>query len=477
MNKTGLERQSMGAQTMGAQPSIMFDRKKLLKLIIPVVIEQSLSVTVGMADSIMVSKAGEEAISGIGLVNQINVLLVMLFAALASGGSVVVAQFFGNKDEKKACIAAEQQLLACLTSSTALMIFALVFNRQILHFVFGSVSDQVMSNAVIYFGIIAVSFPFLAVYNAGAALFRVMNNAHISMYLSFIMNVINVVLNYIFIFHFNMGVAGVAYATLISRIVVALVLLFKIRDKRLPVHIDPYFRLKFKGYMLKNVLRIGVPQACENSMFQVGKLCTQHLISTFGTAAIAANTTAATIEMLADIPGSAMGMALVTIVGQCAGAGQYGQARTYTKKLLKYTYGFLIVLNLGIIAMSRIIPTWYNLSPEGTRFAIQLIVYHSICCMLIWPLAFSIASVLRSAGDARYTMTVSILSMWIFRIGCAYLIASNVHGFGLNLGVLGVWIAMTIDWAVRAVFNLIRFSGHNWETKSVTRGKNIAKAS
>lgn len=455
---------------------ILFDRSKLMKLIIPVVIEQSLSVTVGMADSIMVSKAGEEAISGIGLVNQINVLLVMLFAALASGGSVVVAQFFGNRDYKKACIGAEQQLIACLTASTTMMIFALTCNRWILQFVFGSVSEGVMQNAITYFGIIAISFPFLATYNAGAALFRVMNNAHISMILSFIMNVINIVLNYIFIFHFDMGVSGVAYATLISRVVVALVLLVKIRDQKLPVHVDSYFRLKYESKMMRNVLKIGIPQALENSMFQVGKLCTQHLISTFGTAAIAANTTAATIEMLADIPGSAMGMALVTIVGQCAGAGQYGQARTYTKKLLKYTYGFLIALNLVIIAISGVIPTWYHLSEEGTHYAIQLIVYHSCCCMAIWPLAFSIASVLRSAGDARYTMTVSICSMWVFRIGCAYLLASNVAGFGLNLGVLGVWIAMTIDWAVRAMFNLGRFAGHKWETKSVTREKKISVA-
>lgn len=453
---------------------VMFDRKKLMRLIIPVVIEQSLSVTVGMADSIMVSKAGEEAISGIGLVNQINVLLVMLFAALASGGSVVAAQFFGNRDKKNACVAAEQQLLACLISSTVMMVFALSCNRWILGFVFGSVSQGVMNNAVTYFGIIAISFPFLATYNAGAALFRVMNNAHISMILSLIMNAINIVLNYIFIFHFGMGVAGVAYATLISRIVVALVLLVKIRDQKLPVHVDRYYRLKFNPHMMGNVLKIGIPQALENSMFQVGKLCTQHLISTFGTAAIAANTTAATIELLADIPGSAMGMALVTIVGQCAGAGQYKQARTYTKKLLKYAYFFLIALNLVLIAISGRIPVWYHLSEEGTRFAIQLIVYHSICCMAIWPLAFSIASVLRSAGDARYTMTVSVCSMWIFRIGCAYLIGGNIHGFGLNLGVLGVWIAMTIDWAVRAVFNIIRFSGHKWETKSVTRGKRVA---
>lgn len=447
----------------------MFNRSKLLKLIIPVVIEQTLSVTVNMADMIMVSGAGESAVSGISLVNQINALIIMFFAALASGGSVVVAQFVGNKDKKNANLAAEQQILAAVSLSLLMMILTLLFNKNILALIYGSVDTNVMNNAITYFGIIAISFPFLAMYNCGASLFRVMNNAHISMFLSMIMNAVNITLNAVFIYGFHLGVAGVAYATLISRITVALVLAVKIRNPKLTVHIRPYYKLRFEWNMLRNVLKIGIPQGLENSMFQIGKLCTQHLISTFGTAAIAANGTAATIEMLADIPGSAMGIALVTIVGQCAGAGEYKQARSYTKRLLKYTYAFLIALNLVIISISGQIPRWYNLSAEGSMYCRQLVVYHSICCMAIWPLAFSIASVLRSAGDARYTMTVSICSMWIFRIGCAYLIASNINGVGLNLGVLGVWIAMTIDWAVRAIFNIIRFKGHRWETKSVTR--------
>lgn len=459
----------LGEEVRGNQ--IMFDRGKLLKLIIPVVIEQLLSVTVGMADMIMVSGAGEEAVSGISLVNSISILLIMMFAALASGGSVVVAQYVGNRDLKKACKAAEQQLLSCILISVVLMVIALAGNRAILSVIYGSIEETVMENAVTYFGIIAVSFPFLAMYNAGTALFRVMNNAHISMIMSAVMNVINIALNYVLIYYCQMGVAGVAYATLVSRVVAAVVLMLQIRNQKLPVHIHKYFKLGWNSAMMKNILRIGIPQGLENSMFQIGKLLTQSLISSFGTAAIAANACASTVEMLADIPGSAMGMALVTIVGQCAGAGRYEQARGYTSKLLKITYAFMISLNLILMLMAGNIAGWYKLSELGTHYAVQLIVYHSICSMLIWPLAFTIASVLRSAGDAKFTMATSITSMWVFRIGLAYVI-----GKYMGLGVLGVWIAMTIDWAVRAVLNVIRFKGHKWETKAITAREESVQA-
>ena len=449
---------------MNQESTVMFDRKKLIKLIVPMVIEQLLSVTVGMADMIMVSDAGEAAVSGISLVNSINVLLIMVFAAMASGGSVVVAQLLGSGDKEKACKGANQQMMICILISTVMMIIALVFNRSILSLIYGQVEAAVMECAVTYFYIIAVSFPFLAIYNAGSALFRVMGNSHISMIMSVIMNVVNITGNYILIYQFDMGVAGVAYATLVSRIVAAMVLLLMIRKQSLPVHVDKYFRFGWDGEMLKSIMGIGIPQSLENSMFQIGKLLTQSLISGFGTAAIAANACASTVEMLADIPGSAMGLALVTIVGQCVGAGEYEQAKKYTYKLLKVTYIFMILLNLVLLFMAGNIAGWYNLTELGTHYAVQLIVYHSICCMLIWPLAFTLANALRSAGDARFTMTSSIISMWVFRIGLAYVIAK-----GLNMGVLGVWIAMTIDWAVRALLNVLRFKSGKWQTKSVVK--------
>lgn len=447
---------------MNKEETVIFDRKMLVKLIVPMVIEQLLSVTVGMADMIMVSGAGEEAVSGISLVNSINVLLIMVFAAMASGGSVVVSQLLGSGDREKACKGANQQMMICILIAVVVTAAALVFNRNILVLIYGSVDALVMENAVKYFYITALSFPFLAVYNAGSALFRVMGNSHISMFMSVIMNVINVAGNAVFVFGFHMGVEGVACPTLISRFVAALVLLVLIRNEKLPVHVDKRLRFGWDGEMLKKIMRIGVPQSLENSMFQVGKLLTQSLISGFGTAAIAANACASTVEMLADIPGTAMSLALVTIVGRCVGAGEYGQARNYTGKLIKITYIFMIVLNMILLLLAQNIAGWYNLTELGTHYAVQLIVYHSICCMLIWPLAFTLASALRSAGDAKFTMTSSVISMWIFRIVLAYVIAE-----GMNMGVLGVWIAMTIDWAVRAVLNVTRFLGGRWETKSL----------
>ena len=284
------------------------------------------------------------------------------------------------------------------------------------------------------------------------------------MKVSVIMNVLNISGNAIFIYAFHMEVAGVAYSTLISRVVASVIMLILIRKETYAIHVTSYLKLGWYPQIIKNILSIGVPSALENSMFQIGKLLTQSLISSFGTASIAANACASTVEMLADIPAIAIGLGLVTVVGQCVGAGDYKQARYYSKKLLKTAYIFLILLNIVIFAVAPFISVLYNLTETGDYLAIQLIRYHSICCMLIWPLAFTIPNILRAAGDAKYTLTVNVISMWIFRIGLAYVI-----GGYMNMGVLGVWIAMTIDWAVRAIFYVIRFCGNKWEGKAVVK--------
>lgn len=439
----------------------LFSREKLLKLILPLVVEQLLSVTVGMADMIMVSGAGEAAVSGISLVNTICVLLIMMFSALASGGAVVSAQYLGSKDKESACKSANQLVLICFLASAAIMIFSLLANRWLLNLIYGNVEKDVMDNAVTYFYITAISFPFLAIYNACAGLFRSMNNSKISMLVSAAMNVINIAGNAVLIYGFSMGVAGVGYATLLSRAVACVIMLILIRKPKYEIHITSYRKLGWFPQIIRNILHIGVPNALENSMFQIGKLFTQSLISSFGTASIAANACASTVETLADIPAMAIGLGLITVVGQCVGAGDYKQARYYTKKLIKYAYLFLFLVNVVIFASAHVISGWYNLTDLGDHYAVQLIRYHSVCCMLIFPLAFTIPNVLRAAGDVKYTMTVSIVSMWIFRIGLAYVI-----GGYMKLGVLGVWIAMTIDWAVRAVFNVIRLKGNKWEGKA-----------
>ena len=448
----------------------LFDRQKILKLIIPLVVEQILAVTVGMADMIMVAGAGETAVSGISLVNTISNLLIYCFSALATGGAVVTAQLLGAGDKKTACRSADQLMMVCGVSSIVITVFCLLFNRSLLLLIYGNVEEGVMSNAVTYFYITALSFPFLSVYNGGAGLFRSMNNSKISMEISVIMNFLNIIGNAIFVFGFGMEVAGVGLSTLISRAVAAIATLILITRPKFLIHVTHLFRPGIDTRLIKKILHIGVPGALESSMFQIGKLLTQSLISSFGTAAIAANACASTVETMADIPAVAIGLGLVTIVGQCVGAGDYKQARYYAKKLISYAYAFLILFNVIIFAGSNVISGWYNLSEMGNYYSNILIKYHSVCCMLLWPLAFTIPSVLKAAGDAKYTLISSATSMWIFRIGLAYIIGGYMQS-RFNLGVWGVWIAMTIDWFVRSILNIIRFHGHKWETKALIDDK------
>ncbi|MCQ2572769.1 MAG: MATE family efflux transporter [Treponema sp.] len=444
------------------QQKIHFDRKYLLTLVFPLIVEQILSVMVGMADMIMVSGAGETAVSGVSLVNTISNLLIYVFNALAAGGAVVAAQALGGKKYETGKIISNQLILVCFVTAIVISVFSLTLNHQILNLIYGSVEKDVMDNAVTYFYITAFSFPFIAVYFGSTALFRSMGNTKLSMYVSAVMNILNIVGNAIFVFGFHMGIAGVGLATLISRAVAGIIVIFVLRNQNLPLHIDKYLRLGFNWDVIKKILKIGIPSGIDNAMFQIGKLFTQSLISSFGTASIAANATASTIELLATIPAAAMGLAITTVVGQCVGADDYNSAKMYSKKLIKWAYILLWIENVVIILLTPTIASWYNLSAEGFYLAKKLMWYHSICCMIMWPAAWTLTSILRASGDVKFAMISSIIIMWVFRIGLAYLI-----GGVFKMGVFGVWIAMTIDWAARCVANLWRLKSGRWMKKAV----------
>lgn len=432
----------------------LFTKKQLKKLIFPLVIEQFLAVAMGMTDTLMVASVGEAAVSGVSIVDTINILLIGLFGAMAAGGSVVTAQYIGRKDEKNVAKAAGQLFLAVGGLSIVLMVITLIFNHSLLRLIYGNINQDVMGNARIFFYLSALSYPFLAFYNSAAALFRSVGNSGVSMRVSLIANVFNIVGNLIFIFGLHMGVAGSGISTLISRILCAVIILVLLhRHAGLSVE----FTLKIDKSMLRKILYIGVPNGVENSIFQLGKLLLSSLISSFGTIAIAANAVASTICGLETIPATAIGIAMVTVVGQCVGAGELDQAKKYMGKLLKTAYIWLIVLNLSIIPFLNIITDLFQLSPETSSLAVKLMLYHSICCMMIHPLAFCLTNGLRAAGDVRFTMVVSICSMWICRIVLAYVL--SLH-FGL--GLMGIWIAMTIDWLVRAIFFSSRVLRGKW---------------
>lgn len=434
-----------------------FTGKKLALLIVPLIIEQILGITVGMADSIMVSIAGEAAVSGVSLVDTINILLVNTFASLSTGGAVVAAHRLGEKKEKEA-VKTSDQLLLCVTGiAVVVMIFALISNRWLLGTIFGDVEKAVMNNAVIYFYITAVSFPFLGIYGACAALSRAMGNSKITMYVSILMNTANIIGNAILIFCFHAGVYGAAIATLISRILGAVILLIIMMDQKKPLHITKSVHVGFHPKIIKDIMRVGIPTGMDNCIFQIGKILVQSLIAGLGTVSITANAIVGTIAGIAVIPASSIGIAMITVIGQTAGSGQYQQAKKYVKILMGYAYAGMAAVNLLIILTAPWIVNFYNISQGTAKIAIQLVIFHSICAMLFWPTGFALPNALRATYDASYTMIISISSMWFFRIGCSYLFVQYFH-----MGLFGVWAAMAVDWVFRSGCFLWRLKSGKW---------------
>lgn len=435
--------------------TIMFTNKQLRKLVVPLVLEQLLSVTIGMADTMMVASCGEAAVSGISLVDTISVLLIGLFSAMASGGAVTVAQYIGKGDGDKVSRASNQLFMSVTALSIVFMAVALIGNRQILSVIYGRIDADVMRSAQIYFYYNAVSFPFLGIYNSGAALFRAVGNSKVSMQVSLFSNILNVAGNALLIYGAGMGVAGAALSTLISRVLSAGVICFMLMRKGdVPVS----KKIGLDRPILNKILYIGIPSGLENSIFQVGKILLSSLTASFGTAAITANAVTGSVGNFQLIPAGAIGTAIVTVVGQCVGAGEYKQARRYMFKLLWTAYLFVTIIGIGLIVFREPIFTMYNLSEETTRLTEKLLLYHCVCCMLMHPMSFALPNGLRAAGDVRFTMIVAIASMWICRLGLAYFLAK-----GLNMGVFGIYVAMTADWLVRGICFLVRVLTGKWE--------------
>lgn len=424
------------------------------------IVEQLLAVLVGLADTIMVAVVGESAVASVSLVDNINILLIGLFMALATGGAVVAGQFLGHGDERKAVRASEQLMLFMMVFSILIMLIVYLGKWFILHIVFGQIEPDVMAYANTYLMIVTASIPFIAIYNAGAAVFRVQGNSAVSMKVSILMNGINVAGNAIFVLGLHSGVEGVAIPTLVSRIVAAVVMTVLLFNQDLTLHLSKSMQIRFDWSMIRRILRIGIPNGVENSMFQLGKLVLLSLISTFGTVAITANAVSNTVAAFAILPGQAIGMGLVTVVSQCVGAGDYEQVQFYTKKLMKYAIGAMAVTNLLVIAAIPLITRAYQLSPETTVITRQILILHSICAIVIWTFSFTLPNALRAANDVTFTMIVSLLSMWFCRI-----VMGIVFGSYLGLGVIGVWIAMILDWCVRSIFFLIRYHKGKWKKR------------
>ncbi len=441
---------------------MLYTGEDLKKLIIPLILEQLLTLLVGMADTVMIAGVGEAAVSGVSLVDTVNILIINIFVAFGTGGAVVAGHFLGQKEERTACRTAWQTALFAVAAATLITVIFLVFHQKLMNLMFGSVEEAVMKNARDYLVITALSFVPLALYNSCAAMLRAMNDSKTTMWISMIMNVINICGNALLIYGVRMGAAGAALSTTFSRLVAAgIIFAFMFRKDR-PITYRGQITWRFDLGLIRRILYIGIPNSLENSMFQLGKILTMSMVSTYGTYSIAANAVSNTVAGFNVLPGSAINNALLAVVSVCVGAGALDQARYYTKRLMRTATVFVAGMTVLILLSAGWIVRFYNLSPEASLLAVKVLSYHGIMAVLFWIPSFSLPCTLRAAGDVVWAMIIAVFSMWVFRLLLSYLL-----GTYLGFGLMGVWIAMTVDWMFRALCYTLRFRGHKWENKMV----------
>ena len=451
---------------------MLFSHRQIAAIILPLLLQNLLSIMIGMADSVMVSNKGEAAFAGVSLVNSLDTLLVTLFGALTAGGSVVLAQAMGRSDQKYACKAAKQMLYATTIMAAAITAVVLIFRVPLLRLLFGEVEDSVFQSALAYFFFIAISFPFLAIENSIAATLRAQGDSMTSLKISLLMNLLNIGGNAILIYGMDLGAAGAAIATLFSRATGACIKLIIIHHKKRYIHIEHMLRYRPDGEVIKAILRIGVPNGIENTMFQFGRLMTSSLVSLLGTVSIAANAAALSLANFQYTTGAAIQNSMVAVVGRCIGAEKKDQAKHYTWLLLGIAYVAIISVVVILSVFTTPLLSLYGLSGETSEVARRLLLYHGLVSAFIWPIGFCLPPAFRAASDVKFTMLVSTFSMWIFRVALAYVLAlESVSIFGIlsfpgfGMGVMGVWVAMTLDWGFRTILFLWRLLSGKWLTK------------
>jgi putative MATE family efflux protein len=437
--------------------NVLFDNRALFVLLAPIIVEQLLNSLMGMVDTMMVSTVGSEAISAVSLVDSLNNLVIQVFSAMASGAAIICSQYLGSGDKKQSNNAARQVVLTVAVISVALMVICLIGRERLLRFIFGEVEDGVMSGCLVYFLITVLSYPFLALFNAGAAFFRAGGNSKFPMKVSVISNIINIIGNAIFIYVFKWNVAGAALSTLMSRIFCTVVIFYFLRKPRQVIVIKDYMRIRPDMPLIWKIMAIGIPSGVENGMFQFGKLAIQSTVSTMGTVAIAAQAMTNILENVNGVFGIGVGIGLMTVVGQCIGAGRTEEAKYYIVKLTKIAWVGILCSCLFVFAITKPVTWLAGMETEAADMCFGMVRAITIVKPLVWVGSFIIAYGLRAAGDVRFSMMVSTITMWCCRVAlCIFLV--RVY----NFGPMAVWIGMFADWTIRAVIFATRFVSGKW---------------
>ncbi|GHU38270.1 MATE family efflux transporter [Bacilli bacterium] len=442
----------------------LFSKVDIRKIVLPLIIEQALLLSAGMFDIMMVSFAGEKAVSGVSLVDTMNTLLIFLFTALATGGAIVVGQYIGNKNTRNSQKASKQLLIISLLLSFLFMMVCLILNEQLLSTIFGKIDSGVLSNAKIYLYVTALSFPFIAIYSSATGLFRSMGNTRIAMNTSLIVAVFDIFLNVLFIYIFKWGTFGAGFSTLISRMVAAIVIIVLLRKPSLPIAVRRYDFWRMDWSMMKTIFKISIPFSLESSSFQIGKIILTGLIVTFGTRAITANAVTGSLTNVATIPGQAFWLVITTVVAQCIGAREFEQAKLYTRSLLKMSTILMLGMNLILFVLLKPILSLYHLSPKTFDMSYNIMLIHIIGWVTVWVISFALPNSLRAAGDVKFPMMISAFSMFVFRIAFSYILA---YGFGF--GVYSIYLAMLMDWTFRFICFIFRFQSGKWKRFAIVQ--------
>lgn len=436
----------------------LFLDQELKTMIIPLFLEQLLVMCVGMADTIIVSHVGEAAVSGVSLVNQFNTIFIYLFTALSSGGAIIISQYIGRKDREQGGKSASQLLLFSTLFSIVIAGLVLLGNKSLMSLLFGKVEDSVMQACLTYLRISAFSYPALAVYNSGAAIYRSMGRTKATMYISIWSNVINVIGNVLGVFVLHAGVAGVAYPSLIARAFSAVVITILCFQKKNDVSYEMKWLFHWDGRLLKKILGVAVPNGIENGVFQLVKVALSSIVALFGTYEIAANGVAQSIWSMSALAGVSMGPVFITVIGQCMGNQNIEAADYYFRKLMKLTFKMSCVWNLLILFITPLFLQFYALEPETKKLVFSLVFIHNLFNGIAFPFSGALGNGLRAAGDVKYTMVTSVMSTLFVR-----LLLSYVLGIVCHMGVIGIAIAMVADWLIRAVIFLWRQKSGKWK--------------
>jgi putative MATE family efflux protein len=434
-----------------------FDSKQIIAIIVPILADNTFMILMGMLNTAMISSAGVAAISAVSMVDSLNMFMINVFVAIATGGTVIVAQYKGAGNEAMLPRAAAQTLTAVAFSAVIISAAVIAFRAETLNLLFGGAEPDVYDNAVIYLVGSCLSYPLLAVYQAVAGVLRGVAETKAALVLSMIMNVSFFLLNIVILTVLDMGVAGLVISQLLARLLgmfASLIYLIKINHS-LRFQIKNALRADFA--LIRKILFIGIPFAAEQLFFNGGKLLTQTFIVQLGTLAMTANAIANSMFMLFHIVSTALSVAVVTVVGQCIGRGDIGDARKFAKS-------FILLSTLSFLASAVIIlplfPYIVRLyaPPEAIIPVIfRLALITAIGSPIFWSHSFILPAALRAGGDSTYTSIVAMASMWLIRVTLGY-----VFGIPLGLGIVGIWLAMVIEWAFRAAIFVWRFKGDKW---------------